>query len=318
VSNDASDRKQFGDLLQQAFAQAKAETPGFTQDKLARQLGVSKQAVSGWMGGRHRPETIEVAKRLEALLRERGATFEQGALVGLWARLQPAAKPPATPPPGPAWTRRRVLVGALLVMALVVVAAGVYARRDQGRGGASPPAATSSVPPSPTAGPGGTPRPLSLFYDLPARKEFDAGAVPVPDGRRVDQPFTARSPAIEDVAAIIGRQDVADQEPAGLVQLEVRDDRGLLRDRQGAPALGRQQAVNNANTVLRFPATVPVTKGHRYWLRVTNLAGVTLGFYVGRHPDHNQPAASFSPPGAYVPAQPRWLCATIRGLPSQP
>lgn len=319
MSNDASGRAEFGQVLRRAFAEASAKTPGFTQHDLAKELDIPKQTLNGWMNGRHLPETVEVAKRLEAVLRERGAALEQGALVGLWTRLQPAAKPPPpTPPAGPARTRRTGLVAALLLAVALAIAVGAYARRDQGRGGASPPAATSSVPPSPTAGPGGTPRPLSLFYDLPARAEFDAGPVPVPDGGRVDQPFTARSPAIEDVAAIIGRQDVADQAPAGLVQLEVRDDRGPLRDRQGAPALGRQQAVNNANTVLRFPATVPVTKGHRYWLRVTNLAGVTLGFYVGRHPDPNQPAASFSPPGAYVPAQPRWLCATIRGLPSQP
>ncbi len=210
------------------------------------------------------------------------------------------------------------MAGALLLAAVLATAAVVYASRDHGRGGAAQPGPPSSAAPSPTAGAGGAPRPLSLSYDLPARAEFDAGPVPVPDGGRVDQPFTARSPAIQDVAAIIGRKDVADQAPAGLVQLEVRDDRGPLRDRRGTPALGRQQAVNNANTVLRFPATVPVAKGHRYWQRVTNLAGVTLGFYVGRHPDADQPVASFSPPGACVPAEPRWLCATIRGLPEQP
>jgi hypothetical protein len=319
VRNDASDRARFGELLQGAFDQAKEANPDFTQRTLATELGVSPTTLNGWMVGRHLPETIEVTGRLEAHLRERGAALEQEALVEAWKRLQPSAEPPAstTPPPGPARTRR-VLLGGLLVVVALVAAVGILANRDHGRGEGSPSGPPADAPSSPTTGPGDPPTPLSLFYDLPARAELDAAPVQVPNLGRVDQPFTALSSAIEDVAVVIGRKDVADEAPAGLVQLEVRDDRGPLRDRLGTLALGRQQVVNNANTVLRFPGTVPVTKGHRYWLRVTNLAGVTLGVYLARHPDPNQSAASISPPGAYVPREPRWLCATIRGLSSQP
>jgi hypothetical protein len=105
----------------------------------------------------------------------------------------------------------------------------------------------------------------------------------IPDGR-IEQEFTAPEPYIWWIDVITGYQP--NQKPGPVELALLNEDRDVLARNPKVSIL------NNRQTIFRF-LPVKVTPGKRYWIRLINNSGITLGVYMryipGVNGEHRKP-----------------------------
>jgi transcriptional regulator with XRE-family HTH domain len=282
-------RTRFASRLRELSQQAKLNQAELL---LHLQLGgrkdVTAARVSDWWLGKHLPHDSAVVKDLDAILATRlgrDSTCQPGELLQLYEAARssdrrgnqaaPSPAHPATVPHPP----RRLVVAAVSGLLLLGLALGLT---QVVRGRHTPPAAGS---PTSDGAADQQPQPLPYSYQLGTEREVQAHPIQLVTPEWVEQWFTAKTASIDLVSVRIGRNDTEagfdDNAPIGMVRMELRSEQGTL-------IANEQQALNNGATEFKFPTPIPVQKGHRYALRVTNISGARLGFYVARYPGGHQ------------------------------
>jgi hypothetical protein len=293
-------RARFASRLRELSQQA-----NLSQAALLRELqlqgweDLSAARVFDWWWGKHLPHQTKVVEDLDAILAarvRRDPTYQAGELLQLYELAkssdhrgnQTATSParPASPLHRP-WRLVAAAIGGLLLIGLAIGL--IQAVRERVVGSVPSPQATHTPPTVTSLGSDGAtdrqPRPLPYSYQLGTEREVHAHPIQLVTPEWVEQRFTAKTDSIDLISVRIGRNDTEagfdDNAPIGKVRMELRGDHGTL-------IANEQQALNNGATEFKFPVPIPVQKAHRYALRVTNISGARLGFYIARYPGGHQ------------------------------